>query len=1126
MYALKNTSFDASCKAQKIDNPQGKKKKRGIFSALAVLTIVFSLFFVSGLPAYAMTDEDAENNLIGLMEAKDIAISAERIFYDDTNKVNTMADLSPREYLEAMVEIANEEDSENYTTDRWDVLQDQIDASEILLANSSASDDDLTDAADKLYFAVFILPEFDWLIDGVGTLNLENCTDGIRETFETALSNAQTLQDDPYWKFDEVGAALDELWRAEYLVFVDWDINWAEWLINFGSDSFSDATWEMLNSAYDDASAVLGYYETATWDEVYNADDALYYADYYADTEFYVNYAQYLDSSDYSKSDWKTFNTALNAAKKVLAKDNPALEDLQKVNKNLYDAYYDIIFVLDDVWPTDWYYDAVMFLYNNGLISGYEDGTFQPYQDVDKEVAYWIAWALDKDIDAEGYDPTTDPDVLTYYPDNEFSNSQEDCIYALFTLLVGVDVSDVDTSVLDEFADGGDVSDTCKPVMAYLVNAGLLNGDGDSYLYPQETLTRAQFAYLVYYFIGFYVGPEITTQPADMTVNVGETVSLSVAATGEGKLTYQWYYNTTDSYENSGLINKATKATYSFKSATAGTAYYYCIVTDTISGEAYTTTSDFAEVVVKALTNAEAPTITLQPLGTTAIYVGNTYNMTIAVSDLVTGELSYQWYSNTKNTDKGKAIKGATATTYTVPTTKAGTTYYYCIVTNTDDTMTGQKTAIATSNIVLVTVNAVTNAEAPKITTQPANTTVDVGGDVILSVVATGTGTLTYQWYSATDSSTKKGTAIEEEATESTYDVPTDAASMLFYYCVVTNTDDNVLGTKTATTTSKAAKVTVKALTNATAPVIKTQPANVTAYLNYSAKLSIKATGKTLSYQWYSNTTNSTTDAALIADATSASYNAPTSVEGIIYYYCVVTSTDSSATGVPTASVTSNIVSVTVNPVTDADPPIITLQPTVSPVNVGEMVNLSVTATGTKLTYQWYSNTTDSNSGGDPIKKATKASYSFKSTTVGTFYYYCVITNTDKSVLGNKTATTTSEAATVVVNALTNAEKPNISGQSGNMTVNVAGTATLSVTATPLETGELSYQWYSNTKENTKGKAIKGATSATYSAPTTKVGTTYYYCIVTNTDDTKTGQKTAAVYSSIIKVIVTTEQLG
>ena len=77
-------------------------------------------------------------------------------------------------------------------------------------------------------------------------------------------------------------------------------------------------------------------------------------------------------------------------------------------------------------------------------------------------------------------------------------------------------------------------------------------------------------------------------------------------------------------------------------------------------------------------------------------------------------------------------------------------------------------------------------------------------------------------------------------------------------------------------------------------PVINTQPSASSQNLclnSSSAALSVAATGTaTITYQWYSNTTASTTGASLISGATSASYTPPTNVAGTLYYRAVVTS--------------------------------------------------------------------------------------------------------------------------------------------------------------------------------------------------------------------------------------------
>ena len=77
------------------------------------------------------------------------------------------------------------------------------------------------------------------------------------------------------------------------------------------------------------------------------------------------------------------------------------------------------------------------------------------------------------------------------------------------------------------------------------------------------------------------------------------------------------------------------------------------------------------------------------------------------------------------------------------------------------------------------------------------------------------------------------------------------------------------------------------------------------------------ADGHTLSYQWYQSATNSNEGGDKIEGATSATYNIPTgNAVGEYYYYCVVTATRTDNN--QTASVTSDVATVTVAANTDA----------------------------------------------------------------------------------------------------------------------------------------------------------------------------------------------------------------
>ena len=69
-------------------------------------------------------------------------------------------------------------------------------------------------------------------------------------------------------------------------------------------------------------------------------------------------------------------------------------------------------------------------------------------------------------------------------------------------------------------------------------------------------------------------------------------------------------------------------------------------------------------------------------------------------------------------------------------------------------------------------------------------------------------------------------------------------------------------------------------------------------------------------------------------------------------------------------------------------------------VTVGRSVTLSVSAKGA-TSYQWYSNVSNSSTGGTAISGATTDSYTYVPEVAGTSYFYCVVTNAN----GSKTST-------------------------------------------------------------------------------------------------------------------------
>ena len=86
----------------------------------------------------------------------------------------------------------------------------------------------------------------------------------------------------------------------------------------------------------------------------------------------------------------------------------------------------------------------------------------------------------------------------------------------------------------------------------------------------------------------------------DVAALVGETLVLTVQAqASDGRaLAYQWYSNTSATTTGGTPISGATASTYEAPTASAGTFYYYCVVSDATAGA----TKAFADAATEACT--------------------------------------------------------------------------------------------------------------------------------------------------------------------------------------------------------------------------------------------------------------------------------------------------------------------------------------------------------------------------------------------------------------------------------------------------------------------------------------------------------------------------------------------
>ena len=170
--------------------------------------------------------------------------------------------------------------------------------------------------------------------------------------------------------------------------------------------------------------------------------------------------------------------------------------------------------------------------------------------------------------------------------------------------------------------------------------------------------------------------------------------------------------------------------------------------------------------------------------------------------------------------------------------------------------------------------------------------------------------------------------------------------------------------------------------------------------------------GFSITYRWYSSEDNVAAGGIALGESV-AVFTPSTEDIGTLYYYCVATLI--SAYHYYPSSMVSTIQKVTVNPKTLAEVPYITQHPESAAYIQGTAAaELSVAAQvgdGGTLTYQWHSSA-DNDTNGAPVLGATGTTFTPPTDTVGTVYYYCVVTNT----VSGKTATATSNVAAIAVN--------------------------------------------------------------------------------------------------------------
>lgn len=526
----------------------------------------------------------------------------------------------------------------------------------------------------------------------------------------------------------------------------------------------------------------------------------------------------------------------------------------------------------------------------------------------------------------------------------------------------------------------------------------------------------------------------ITTQPASQAVCVGSAVTLSVVATDASR--YQWRKNGIN-------ISGATSPTYTIPSYCSCDAGIYSVVVanscgNRASANAYISTkaslpavtaSASASVVcagtainLSATTPSNAVTLLYENFNGTAnnFTVANTstggtpanaawtlrpngYNYSAVTFNSNDNSQFYHSNSNAQGSGGATATVLQTAPFSTVGLNAASLSFYqhYRISNSTERarveiSVNGSSwTALATyaatqgapNNFALVTLDLSAYLNRPLVMIRFRYTATTAWYWAIDNVNVSGTLSVpsTFRWSSA------------PAGYNSLLQNPTGVVPMMSEVYKVTAT--NAAGC----TNSSDVAITVN-----TPPVISAQPAASAPVCpgNGIQTITVGATGTGLTYNWRKGGVAVVNGGTVSGQGTATLVltNPTAANEG---NYDVVIS----GTCAPAVTSSSAIISLNSNTIITSP---------VSPINQKVLINntattLSVTATGTSLGYQWYSNSINSNSGGTNLGATNGGqtnAYVPPANMEGTLYYYCVIAGSCGTISTDPAAVTVTNSNT------------------------------------------------------------------------------------------------------------------
>lgn len=437
----------------------------------------------------------------------------------------------------------------NYTADSWSMLQSALQNAQIILDN--ATEQDVIDGAYTMLRTALenLVPapnldttDLEALLVEIDSMNL-NADDFIESRwllFEDALHNAETALANATEQ-ERIDTAYEALQAAFDALFADYDepgdpakleelLAYIEGL-NLNEDNFTEESWAIFQSVLNLAQTILE--NTFTQEMIDSTYDMLRLALERLDPvvnlnttalETLIDNVQARNEQGYTRTSWMAVVAALRNAEAVLehANDQDSIDAAYALLRSAVNALERFANPFIDVSGVNWFYEHVMFVARNELMTGTSDTIFAPGMTMTRAQMVQVLYnAQDQpDIDfapvfsdvaqgrwyADAVIWAAENEIVAgigggrFAPERQISRQEMAMMLRNYMAFLGYGIDAPDAANVDGFYDYGEISDWAYETMRWAVYHGIMQGYSNR-LTPLGTATRAECAAMLRNFI-------------------------------------------------------------------------------------------------------------------------------------------------------------------------------------------------------------------------------------------------------------------------------------------------------------------------------------------------------------------------------------------------------------------------------------------------------------------------------------------------------------------------------------------------------------------------------------------------------------------------------------------------